>query len=367
MKIIAHYLPQFHEIEENNKWWGDGFTEWTNTKKAKPIFKNHYQPHTPEKFNYYNLLDKKTFIWQIGLAKKYGVDAFCFYHYWFENEKKLLERPLEMFLKNSELNIEYCISWANETWSRRWDGSENEILIEQKYGDEKDWVSHFNYLLQFFNDKRYIKLENTNKPILIIYKPHLVKEIRKMLDKWNKLAIINGFEGLCFIMQISSGNEQIEKYFDFCMEFEPIFTRSQIMMKPLRSLFRYPTITIEQILNKFYNIFKIRSYKKYSYKLISKHIYNRKTKNKKYLYGAFPNWDNSPRKNKKAIIYHNSTAEYFYNMIKQQIQKSYDEDKPFLFINAWNEWAEGAHLEPDVKNSDLYLQSLKRALKECKK
>ena len=152
-KIIAFYLPQFHEIEENNKWWGKGFTEWTNVKSGKPLFRGHYQPKVPLNNNYYDLSNISVMKEQAKLAKKYGVDGFCFYHYWF-NGKKLLNKPLEQLIQNSNIDLSYCLSWANETWSRRWNGNEKEILIKQEYGGEKEWEEHIQYHLQFFMDKR---------------------------------------------------------------------------------------------------------------------------------------------------------------------------------------------------------------------
>ena len=160
MKIISFYLPQFHSIPENDKWWGKGFTEWVNVKKAKPLFNGHNQPHIPLNYNYYNLLDKKTLEWQVNLANKYGVYGFCFYHYWF-NGKKLLEKPVEDFLNRKELNIHFCLCWANESWTNTWANGNSKIIMEQKYGTKKDWKMHYEYLSTFFKDKRYIS--NNNK------------------------------------------------------------------------------------------------------------------------------------------------------------------------------------------------------------
>ena len=165
MKIIAFYLPQFHEIPENNKWWGKGFTEWVNVKKARPLFENHNQPRVPLNKNYYNLLDEKTQKEQVKLANDYGLYGFCFYHYWFDG-KLLLEKPVEKFLENKSLDTHFCICWANEHWTNAWANKEAKVLIEQKYGNKKEWKEHFDYLLNFFKDDRYIK-EN-NKPLLVI-------------------------------------------------------------------------------------------------------------------------------------------------------------------------------------------------------
>ena len=154
MKIITFYLPQFHTFPENDMWWGKGFTEWTNTRKAKPLFKGHYQPHIPYKKNYYDLTKEGVMKTQIEYAKKYGIYGFCFYHYWFTNGKKLMEKPVETFLEDKTLNIKFCLSWANEHWTKKWDGGSKEIIMEQNYGSKEDWKMHFEYLLPFFKDSR---------------------------------------------------------------------------------------------------------------------------------------------------------------------------------------------------------------------
>ena len=198
MKIIAFYLPQFHAIPENDKWWGKGFTEWINVKKATPLFNGHYQPRVPLNKNYYNLLDGGTMAWQVELAKHYGIYGFCFYHYWF-NGHLLLEKPVENYLNNHELNLPFCICWANEHWTNGWVSKENKILIAQKYGGVAEWKKHFYYLLDFIKDPRYIKLDN--KPLVIIYRPELIDSRNEMLDCWQELAINEGLSGLTFAYQ----------------------------------------------------------------------------------------------------------------------------------------------------------------------
>ena len=221
MKIIAFYLPQFHNIPENDEWWGNGFTEWTNVKKAKPIFEGHQQPKVPLNNNYYNLLDDNVKVWQADLAKKYGVYGFCYYHYWF-NGKMLLEKPMEQMLENKEVDIPFCISWANEPWTKAWVGDEKKMLIAQEYGQEEEWKEHFMYLLPFFKDERYIKKDG--KPFFIFYRPDIVPCMKEMIDLWNRLAKENGLNGISFAFQCGDydwNNSKEADLFDYDIEFQP--------------------------------------------------------------------------------------------------------------------------------------------------
>ena len=198
MNVVAFYLPQFHAIPENDEWWGEGFTEWTNMKKAKPLFEGHNQPRVPFGENYYNLLDSKTLRWQVDLANKYGIGGFCFYHYWFDGHM-LLEKPVEMFLADKSLELPFCICWANEHWTNQWVSGENKVLIEQRYGGEAEWREHFEYLLPYFKDNRYIRVDG--KPLIVLYRPEIVDCLPEMLACWRKLAVENGLGGLTITYQ----------------------------------------------------------------------------------------------------------------------------------------------------------------------
>ena len=225
MKIIAFYLPQFHNIPENDEWWGDGFTEWVNVKKAKPLYAGHVQPKEPLDDNYYDLTDDKVKVWQSQLAKKYGVYGFCYYHYWF-NGKLLLEKPMEQMLANPEVDTPFCICWANEAWTKAWVNS-TQTLIPQKYGEKKEWKDHFDYMLKFFKDDRYIKCDG--KPLLVIYKPELIECGNEMIDYFQELAKEAGFPGICMAyqhgnMDFYSENKDDSRY-DLDIEFQPIYAR----------------------------------------------------------------------------------------------------------------------------------------------
>lgn len=229
MRFIAFYLPQFHTFPENDEWWGKGFTEWTNVKKAKQLFSWQYQPRKPYQDNYYDL-DKEfktTMSWQIRIAKEYGLEGFCFYHYWFENGKKLMEKPIENFLKDQELDMPFCLSWANEPWTRAWDGSSQQVIMPQAYGDKEEWMKHFEYLLSFFKDDRYIKVDE--KPMFLIYRIELIPNIDEMLKLWNDLAIKAGFDGLFIVSQgsVYGTTKQKNKLIDAYVLYEPGYTQAE--------------------------------------------------------------------------------------------------------------------------------------------
>ena len=362
MKIIAFYLPQFHTFPENDEWWGKGFTEWTNTKRGKPNFKGHYQPQTPKDHYYYDLQkDESVIPKQIELAKQYGIDGFCFYHYWFANGKKLMEKPIERLLNDKTLDIPFCLCWANENWSRRWDGSEQSILIAQDYGDKEDRTRHIEYLMDFFKDERYMRDEN-GRPILLIYKPQLIDNLSELLSEWRDKAYAAGFPGICFVCQYPQNNEKVKSKFDNWIDFEPAATTAIPGDDFGRAFKISPKYAFEVGLTKLLQLLKIRTYKKYSYEDAVNASENRKIEGSKEWLGAFPGWDNTARRGKSSIIYDKSTPQKFEEYVYTQLIKSIRAGQEgVLFINAWNEWAEGAHLEPDERNGFGYLESVKKA------
>lgn len=372
MKIIAFYLPQFHNIPENNKWWGDGFTEWTNVKKAKPLYEGHYQPRIPLNKNYYNLLDDKTKLWQVSLAKEYGIYGFCYYHYWFDGHM-LLQKPMEQMLNNKEIDLPFCVSWANEPWTKAWVGDAKKVLIPQNYGGKEEWGEHFNYLLQFFNDERYIKIDG--RPLFILYRPEIVNCLNPMLDYWNELAKENGFiNGLYYGYQnidFDLVNDKDDSRFDMDIEFEPLYAYHDMFAnqhKYLKAIRRdisnwagkHFGIDLLHYGENFFN-----KNKPISFDSAWNAILKRKPASSKNVPGAFVGFDNSPRRGNEAKIYEGSTPEKFEKYFSKLIKKTktvYKKD--FIFITAWNEWAECSYLEPDEKFEYSYLQAVKNALQE---
>jgi len=356
IKPIAIYLPQFHPIPENDEWWGKGFTEWTNVTKARPRFKGHYQPHLPSDLGFYDLRLEESRLAQESLAKEYGIYGFCYYHYWF-NGKKMLQEPIERKLKNSKEDFPFMLCWANENWTRAWDGQDKEVLMLQDYNDDDD-IKHMTYLCDtFFNDPRYIRHEG--KPVFIVYRPKLFKNLNKTLETWRSIAKEKG------IGELHLGYMQSFDYFedpqilgfDFAVEFQPKF---DIILNSENKLIK----KILKIRNKFKSKKKISEedkiidFKKFTENQIKKEF---KTNVSPSL---TPMWDNSARRKTNAYIFKNSTPAIYGNWLSHII-KNYPWNKnseKFLFINAWNEWAEGNHLEPCQKWGMKYLEATKKNL-----
>lgn len=368
IKVIAFYLPQFHAIPENDQSYGKGFTEWTNVKKAAPLFEGHIQPKVPLNYNYYNLLNPGVMNKQAELAKKYGLYGFCYYHYWFSGGRKLLEKPLEMMLKDKTIDFPYCICWANENWTRRWDGGNNEVIVEQDYGNAEDIINHIDYLVQFFKDDRYIKEDG--RPLLLIYKPELITNCGRYIRKLKNECIKHGYDvkiGFQFPDAIIFGDYQ--KYCDFYVEFEPTFVQ-KLNIKNARTIFQ--NVFHDFYMSSYFEVFRNRIRRKKGTEMLQKldydqawmKILNHKVTSNKAVAGAFVDWDNTPRKS-NGIVYIGATPDkfgYYFSKLIQKINREYDNS--YVFVNAWNEWGEGAYLEPDENNGYEYLEAIQKALRQ---
>ena len=373
IKLISFYLPQFHTIPENDKWWGEGFTEWTNVRKAQPLFPGHDQPRIPLEGEY-NLMDDAVKIRQAKLAKQYGVFGFCYYHYWFKGGRQLLEKPAQQMLANKAVDLPFCFCWANENWSKNWDGGNREVIMEQDYGTKPDWEKHFQYLLPFFRDERYITVDG--KPLFVIYKPEQIIDLYQMVKYWKKRAVEVGLPGLCFAFQFPSYYADMyyrDDIFDYRIGFEPVHARNLASMRPGTS----PKV---RLLRKFFGENAVSAYRKYRTRKIKAgsggsqslgmHVYDEiweKILNapwtEEFLPGAFVDWDNTPR-NKNGLVHTGFSVEKFRDYMTRLFARAKKEEKPMVFLNAWNEWAEGAFLEPDVKYGYQKLEAVRDAIAE---
>ena len=350
-KSYAFYLPQFHPIPENDMWWGKGFTEWTNVSNARPKFDNHYQPHIPTDLGFYDLRVSETRIAQTELAKKYGIDGFIYYHYWF-NGKRLLNRPLDEILSLHKPDFPFCLCWANESWSNKSGPTYNtglqnkEVLINQKYSTRDD-VKHINWLLNIFKDPRYIRINN--KPLFIVFRPSLLPNPIKTIGLWRKEARKMGIGDLylCMVQAFPKDRENPLSWgFDAAIEFQP--------NDQLREKVDTKTYTKTDYI--------------YSYKKTTQLSLAQKPADYVKFPCVMPSWDNTARRNEGATIYIGSTPKLYYEWIRELIKKGAGviDNQKIIFVNAWNEWGEGCHLEPDTKWGRKYLIAHKKAMESLK-
>lgn len=359
IKPIAIHLPQFHPFAENDEWWGKGFTEWTNVTKAKPLFNGHYQPHLPADLGFYDLRLAEARLAQEALAKAYGIYGFCYYHYWF-NGKRLLHEPIDRKLANPEEDFPFMLCWANENWTRRWDGKELDVLVEQNYSIQDD-EQHIEFLIHhFFKDERYIKINN--KPFFVVYRVGLLPNTQQTAEIWNEACKKAGFKGIYLAFMRREGYNESPKQinFDASIDFKPDFRDNPSHLKASflkRLLFKFGWNSQDPFINN-----QIINY--YDYVVYQKNLVQPKWKN---YPGLTPSWDNSSRRNHGgAFILKDSTPEQYGEWLKHTLHNftPYSEEESFLFINAWNEWAEGNHLEPCQKWGLAYLEATKAALNE---
>ncbi|MEJ8804056.1 glycoside hydrolase family 99-like domain-containing protein [Pontibacter sp. H249] len=333
IKTIAFYLPQFHPIKENDNNWVKGFTEWTNVTKTFSQFEGHYQPHLPGDLGFYNLTDKSAIKKQINIAKHYGIYGFCIYHYWFEG-KRVLETPLDLIYNNKDLDINFMLCWANENWTKRWDGLDSQVLLKQNHNTKTD-LEFLDSIKDYLLDKRYIKYDA--KPVLMVYKPTLFPDFKETASHWRKAAKEMGFPDLHLISVKGFGCEDPAEFgLDALVEFPPATPAGYI------ELDTHDKATIKLNNPEF-------SGKIYDYRKVANNMKQMKYPEYRVYKGVMPSWDNTARRNNDGHIFHYSSPKVYQDWLLEAARytnERYDKDK-FLFINAWNEWAEGTHLEPD--------------------
>lgn len=338
-RLIAFYLPQYHPIPENDKWWGKGFTEWTNVTNAKPLFPGHYQPHLPADLGFYDLRLAEVREDQAEMAKKYGISGFCYYHYWF-NGHRLLHRVFDEVLKTGKPDFPFCLCWANENWTRGWDGGDQSILIKQSYS-ERDDKEHIAWLIKAFRDPRYIKIQD--RPLLLIYRVNLIPEPEKTAALWRKKVKQAGFPDLYLCSVESLFNEQTAPQgigFDASVEFQPTWSKLGPKCEQYQDL----------------NVFE--------YGEIVDRMLERSHPDHTRFPCVTPSWDNTPRRKNAGVIFRNSTPRLYERWLRHTLAKvqNHSADERIVFINAWNEWGEGNHLEPDLRCKHAYLMANRRAL-----
>ncbi len=344
IKTIAFYLPQFHPIPENDEWWGRGFTEWTNVSRAQPQFEGHYQPHLPGELGFYDLRVKDVQKRQVELAKRYGIGAFCFYFYWFGG-KRLLELPVHQFLDNADLDLPFCLCWANENWTRQWDGLENESLIAQSHSAEDD-IRFLAHVAEYMRDPRYLRVDG--RPVLLVYRPALLPDAKATAMRWRAWAKRNGLGELYLIYpQSFEVCDPADYGFDAATEFPPNLSSSSLskdMVRPFRRNFEGSVYDWRSLLE------RSRNYYTPPYTLFR---------------AVCPSWDSEPRRPGRGTALLHSTPQGYREWLTNaaaDTRKRFHGDERLIFVNAWNEWAEGAHLEPDRRYGYAWLQATRDAL-----
>lgn len=382
-RIIAFYLPQFHPIPENDKWWGKGFTEWTNVAKAKPLFRGHYQPHIPADLGFYDLRVPEVREEQAKMAQKAGVEGFCYWHYWMGKGKMLLERPFQEVLKSGKPDYPFCLGWANGDWSNRsWTKGElfkeDTILMRQFYSKE-DYKDHFFYVLDAFKDPRYIRVDE--KPLFYVHDPLIVPDMKYMIELWQNLAKENGLKGVFFVGRANNAAFwHIDKNGEKVRDLHPNLNDAQTQYNAVlnlgfdavnsRGMDRaellvggYWRTFIAKVIYKF---FKVGMLRKYKHEDIIDNYFVHEDSQENVFPTLLPNWDRSPREGTMASLCYDCTPEVFKKDIDYALDlvKNKSSEHKIIFLQAWNEWAEGNHVEPDLKYGHGYLNVLKEKLFE---
>lgn len=347
-RVIAFYLPQYHPIPENDDWWGRGFTEWTNAAKAKPLYPGHYQPHVPADLGFYDLRVPETRRAQAEMARAHGVEAFCYYHYWFGG-KRLLERPFLEVLESGEPDFPFCLCWANATWSGIWHGNPNRILMEQTYPGREDYEAHFAELLPAFRDRRYLKVDG--KPLFIIYKPRDVPDVAAVAARFRQMAEHADLPGLYLV-----GVSHRDNWKPQANGFDAVVVQNLPGLNGKVPL-RHPLLKLKTWLGKHRLTI-------YEYQSLLHTFIPESTRQIDHLPCLIPSWDNTPRSGMNGLIMEGSTPTLFRTSVREALEKVANKppEHRLVFLKSWNEWAEGNHMEPDLRDGYGYLEALRDEL-----
>lgn len=362
IRAIAFHLPQFHPVPENDEWWGQGFTEWTNVTRARPLFPGHYQPHLPADLGFYDLRLPEVRVAQAALAAEYGIHGFCYYHYWF-NGRRILERPVNEIVASGEPDFPFCLCWANENWTRRWDGLDNEVLLEQRYSAADD-LAHIRALIPYFLDRRYIRV--MDRPLFAVYRASKLPDLQRTTDIWRREAERAGLKGL-FLVRVESHDQRDdprELGFDSSLEFHPC---GQIL---------WDTRLIRR---KWWHRHKLgtgeaafRDHEICRYADVVESALGETPARYPRIRCVCPGWDNSARRKSGGFILIDSTPQLYERWLAEIVNRQRARAHPepcsaispesLVFVNAWNEWGEGNHLEPCQKWGRAYLEATRRVL-----
>ena len=374
-RVIAFYLPQFHPVECNDRFWGKGFTEWTNVAKAKPLFKGHIQPRIPSELGFYDLRLAEVRESQAELAEEAGIEGFCYWHYWFGNGKEVLEMPFDKVVESKEPNYPFCLGWANHDWTTKtWEKGKNirkdTVIFKQEYPGYEDIKKHFMRLLPAFKDKRYITVEG--KLLFALFDVKSMPDFKEFKELWNQLAFEHGLKGFHFVALAPSipdlslkdihkideiRRATIESYFDMGVDAINLINLKSAEIKTGGMLHKL-------IFGAMRRVKKMLLVEKYDYRRIMKNYFTEDDKCERIYPQLLAGWDRSPRSGKNAIVYYNSTPQAFKDAAKKEIEivKDKEPEHRIIFLNSWNEWGEGAYMEPDLVYGKGKLQAIKEVL-----
>jgi len=350
-RLIAHYLPQFHPIPENDRWWGRGFTEWTNTAKAKPLFPGHILPNVPADLGYYDLRVAETREAQAELAREYGIEGFCYWHYWFGGGKRLLEQPFEEVLKSGNPDFPFCLAWANHTWSGIWHGCPDRILIEQTYPGVNDYKAHFYCMLDAFDDHRYMKIDGRN--IFCIYRPTDFPDARRFMEVWREMAQREKVPDFYFIAITDYPWRMPGDGYD------GFTTNPPVGQLPYQGIQSINDVVEKEVLSANPGMKAPPPMPQiYTYETFVANAFPKATRRQEFFPCVLPNWDNTPRSGKNGFVLQGSTPELYGRHLQEAVDlvAERNPDQRVLFIKSWNEWAEGNYLEPDMQWNRSYLE-----------
>lgn len=349
-RTVAFYLPQFHPTPENDEWWGAGFTEWTNAARAQRLFRGHRQPHLPADLGFYDLRLAESRAAQSALAQRYGVDAFCYWHYWFGEGRRILERPFDEVLASGEPSQQFCLGWANQTWTGIWHGADNRILVEQRYPGADDERAHFEHVLPAFRDPRYFRVNG--KPLFYVFRPEQLPDAPAFLRHWRALAADAGLPGLYLVAEVSDLLGKGPRYTRYREDgFDAgVYVRlpaqvdgtTTALMRLRRKVLKHPE----------------------RYPHASELPTPPQGLGAPLHPCAYPNWDNTPRSGRRGLVVEGSTPQRFERHLRQAVERArtMPDGEGLVFIKSWNEWAEGNYLEPDLEVGHAYLEAVAKVV-----
>jgi hypothetical protein len=367
-RLIAFYLPQFHPIPENDKWWGAGFTEWTNVTRAKPLFRKHQQPRLPADLGFYDLRIPEVRAAQADLARECGIEGFCYWHYWFGSGRRILERPFQEVLNTGEPDFPFCLAWANQSWSGIWHGNPKSVLIRQEYPGADDEAAHFAWALSAFRDPRYMRVNG--KPIFVVYAPHDLPSTSGFVGHWRRLALEASLPGLYIVAVSTAYDAGIDLYRNPILDpFDAVtpLTPQDFLDGPGRRSRtdlrrRWRERDFGSKLKRWTE--KYRRPARFDYGRVVELALETLPDTPQFLPCVLPNWDNTPRSGARGVVFENATPELFARYLTKAVAKvrTRPRETAIVFLKAWNEWAEGNYIEPDALNGHRYLDATRAVM-----